>query len=502
MLSIITEIFTLQNLLMMNVGLFVGIIIGAMPGLNVALAVTVLLTLSIGMESLPGMFMLLGGYCGAMYGGSITAILINTPGTPNAAATSLDGYPMAKKGRAGDALKLALYGSTIGGLLSAAALMFLAPQLAKVINFVASPEMFAICLFGLCATISLSKDNVIKGVIAALIGLLVRTVGLDPLNGTARLIFGSSHLMAGVKAVTCMLGVYALAQVLHECGAAAKAGKEKKAGDYIQVSKATIKLKDILKYWKTLIRSSVIGVIIGAIPGTGGAISAIFSYNEARRASKHPEEFGKGCEEGVLAPETGNNAVTGATMIPMLTMGIPGDSVMAIMLGALTMQGIVPGPELFAKGSIWVYAIMGGLFVINIFMCIQGSVFIKAFVNITKVPENVLLPCIVVMCTIGAFAISNNIFEVYVLVIMALVGYLMKKFELPVIPFTIALVLGDLCETNLRRSLMVSYGKWSIFVTRPICLGVLLFSLALLVYPSISRLIKKRIAAKKGGQTA
>ena len=454
------------------------------------------------MESLPGMFMLLGGYCGAMYGGSITAILINTPGTPNAAATSLDGYPMAKKGRAGDALKLALYGSTIGGLLSAAALMFLAPQLAKVINFVASPEMFAICLFGLCATISLSKDNVIKGIIAALIGLILRTVGLDPLNGTARLIFGSSHLMAGVKAVTCMLGVYALAQVLHECVAAARSGKEKKTDDYIQVSKATLKLKDIFKYWKTLIRSSVIGVIIGAIPGTGGAISAIFSYNEARRASKNPEEFGKGCEEGVLAPETGNNAVTGATMIPMLTMGIPGDSVMAIMLGALTMQGIVPGPELFAKGSIWVYAIMGGLFVINIFMCIQGSVFIKAFVNITKVPENVLLPCIVVMCTIGAFAISNNIFEVYVLVIMALVGYLMKKFELPVIPFTIALVLGDLCETNLRRSLMVSYGKWSIFVTRPICLGVLLFSLALLVYPSISRLIKKRIAAKKGGQTA
>ena len=224
MLSIITEIFTLQNLLMMNVGLFVGVIIGAMPGLNVALAVTVLLTLSIGMESLPGMFMLLGCYCGAMYGGSITAILINTPGTPNAAATSLDGYPMAKKGRAGDALKLALYGSTIGGILSAAALMFLAPQLAKVVNYIASPEMFAICLFGLCATISLSKDNVIKGVIAALIGLILRTVGLDPLNGTARLIFGSSHLMAGVKAVTCMLGVYALAQVQHECVAAAPSG--------------------------------------------------------------------------------------------------------------------------------------------------------------------------------------------------------------------------------------------------------------------------------------
>lgn len=498
MFEIISEVITFQNILMMNIGLFAGIIIGAMPGLSVAFAVTVLLTMTLGMGSLPGMFMLLGGYCGATFGGSITAILINTPGTPVAAATAIDGHAMARKGRAGDALNLALWGSTFGGLFSAFALMFLAPQLAKIVNFIASPEMFAICLFGLCATITLSKDNVLKGIIAALIGLFLRTVGLDPINGTARMIFGSSHLMAGIKAVTCMLGVYALAQVLHECNTARKMGDS--TAEAVKYSKSTLKIFNIFKYWKHLIKSSIIGVVIGAIPGTGGAVSAIFSYNEARRTSDNPDEFGEGAELGILAPETGNNAVTGATMIPMLTMGIPGDAVMAILLGALTMQGVVPGPELFSKGSIWVYAIMGGLFLINIFMLIQGSLFIKAFVNVTKVPENLLLPCVVVLCCMGAFAISNNIFEVYVLAILAMVGFLMKKFELPVIPFTIALVLGDLCETNLRRSLMVSYGKWSIFVTRPICLCVLLVCVALLLYPSVSKFIKNRKAARSGAE--
>lgn len=495
MLAIIPEIFTLNNLLMMNVGLFAGIIIGAMPGLSVSFAVTVLLTLTIGMESIPGMFMLLGGYCGAMYGGSITAILINTPGTPNSAATTLDGYPLAKQGRGSDALKAALYGSTIGGLLSAASLLFLAPQLAKVVELIASPEMFAICLFGLCATISLSKDNIIKGIISALLGLLVCCVGLDPMFGTGRMIFGSRNLMAGFRAVTCMLGVYALGQVLLESNAAREAGDQKKKR--IIVEKSAWGWKDMPKYWKTILKSSVIGIIIGAIPGTGGGISAMFSYNEARRASKTPEKFGKGSIEGVLAPEVGNNAVTGATLIPMLTMGIPGDAVMAIMLGALTMQGVTPGPKLFSEGSIWVYAIMGGLFVINIFMLLQGSLFIKLFVNVTRIPENLLLPCIVVMCVMGGFAISNSMWEVTVLIAFAFIGYLMKKFEIPVIPFTIALVLGNLCETNMRRSLMVSYGDPSIFFTRPISCSILIVSALLLVYPSLKRLYLKCKSSRK-----
>ncbi|WP_298029482.1 tripartite tricarboxylate transporter permease [uncultured Dysosmobacter sp.] len=489
MLSILSEIINAQNLLMMNVGIFAGIIIGAMPGLSVTFAVTVLLTLSVGLESIPGMYLLLGAYVGGTYGGSITAILINTPGTPNAAATVLDGYPLAKQGRAGDALKAALYGSTIGGLLSAAALIFLAPQLAKIVEVVASPEYFAICLFGLAATISLSKDNIIKGLISAMLGLLFCCVGLDPAFATTRMIFGSRSLVAGFNSVTCMLGLFALSQVLFECNAARKAGDH--AGTCgIKLTKSTLKLLDMLKYWKTILKSSIFGIIIGAIPGTGGTVSAMFSYNEARRSSKHPEEFGKGSLEGVLAPETGNNAVTGATMIPMLVLGIPGDAIMAIMLGALTMQGITPGASLFKAGSIWVYAIMGGLILINLFMLLQGSLFIKLFVHVSRIPENILLPCIVTLCMMGAFAINNNLFQNIVLVCFALAGYLMKKFDIPSIPFVIALVLGSLCETNLRRSLTVSHGDPFVFFKRPISCVVLLVSIALLFYPFIEKGIR------------
>lgn len=488
MLSIIKEIFTFNNLLLMNIGIFAGVLIGAMPGLSVAFAVTVLLTMTAGMQSLPGMYMLLGAYCGAVFGGSITAILINTPGTPNAAATTLDGYPLAKQGRGGDALKAALYGSTIGGILSASALIFLAPKLAKVIDYVASPEMFALCLFGLSATISLSQDNIIKGIISAFLGLLLNTVGMDPIYGISRMTFGSRHLFNGFKPVTCMLGVYALSQVLFECVEARRKGD--RAGQSISITESHFGWKDIPKYWKTILKSSAIGVLIGAIPGTGGGVSSLLSYNEAKRSSKHPETFGKGELEGVLAPETGNNAVTGATMIPMLTMGIPGDSTMAIMLGALTMQGVTPGPQLFAEGSIWVYAIMGGLFLINIFMLLQGELFIKLFVNVTKVKENILLPCIVILCVVGAFAISNNMFEVYVILSMALVGFLMKKFNLPIIPFTIALVLGQLFETNLRRSIQVNYGDMFVFFKRPISLMIIIISVALLVLPFIKKIIK------------
>lgn len=485
MLDIISQIFTIENLLMMNVGLFAGIIIGAMPGLSVTFAVSVMLTLSVGLESLPGMFLLLGAYCGGTYGGSITAILINTPGTPNAAATVLDGYPLAQQGRAGDALKTALYGSTIGGLLSAFALLFLAPQLAKIVEVIASPEYFAMCLFGLACTISLSKDNITKGLIAACLGLLVSCVGLDPAFGTARMTFGNRNLVAGLNQVTVMLGIFALSQVLFECNAARKAG-DMGGKHNTDVGKSDVTLFGLIKnYWQTIIKSSIIGIIIGAIPGTGGTVSAMFSYNEARRASKDPESFGKGNIEGVLAPETGNNAVTGATMIPMLTLGIPGDAIMAIVLSALTMQGITPGAALFKEGSIWVYAIMGGLILINIFMMLQGSAFIKLFVHVSRIPENILMPCIVILCTMGAFAITNNIFQVIVLIAFALVGYLMKKFNIPPIPFVIALVLGNLCEVNLRRSLTLSHGDPTVFLTRPICAVVLLASVLLIVVPMI-----------------
>lgn len=376
-MSVLQSIFTVDNLLMMNIGLAVGIIIGAMPGLSVAFAVTVLMTMTFHMESLPAMYLLLGAYCGGMYGGSITATLINTPGTANAVCTALEGYPLARKGRAGDSLKCALVASTIGGLFSCVALSFFAPQLAKVILKIGSPEYFALCTFG-------------------------------------------------------------------------------------------------------------------------GAEAAMIAYNESKRASKHPEEYGNGSIEGILAAEAANNAVTGGAMIPMLTLGIPGDTVMAILLSALTMQSITPGANLFSSGSFWVYAIMGGLFLINIFMFIQGSACIRLFAQVSKIPQSIMTPCIVVMCMMGAFAINNNIFECFVMIAFGLIGFFMKGFGFPVTPLCIALVLGKLFETNLRRSLILSSGNPFVFVTRPISCAILILAVFMLFFPILSNMVaEKRMKSRK-----
>ena len=489
LLDAFSQILTVQNILMMNVGIAAGVIIGAMPGLNVTFAITVLLTMTFGMDVLPGMYLLLGAYCGGMYGGSITAILLNTPGTPNSICTAWDGYPLAKKGRAGDALKTALIGSVVGGLISAFALLFLAPQLATIVYKIASPEYFVLCIFGIAATVSTSRKNMLKGFLSAILGLLLSCVGLDPLYGTRRLTFGQPSLAAGFAAVTCMLGLYAMAQVLFECNTARKAGDN--TPPTFKYTKSTVKIWSLLKYWKTMIKSSVFGIVVGAIPGTGGAISSMFSYNEAQRSSKNPEEFGNGSLEGIVASETGNNAVTGATLIPMLTLGIPGDSCMAVLLGALTMQGIVPGAALFSGENVWVYALMIGLIVINIFMLLQGSLFIRAFANISKLRENIILPCIVILCTVGGFAIGNNTYQVFVLIGFGLLGYIMKYFQIPIAPMTIALVLSSLFETNLRRSMVVSYGDALVFFKRPVCLLLFAITLLFLFLPQITALFKR-----------
>lgn len=495
-LGILQSIFTFENLLMMNVGMFAGIIIGALPGLSVIFAIAVLLPLTFDMEVLASMYLLLGAYCGATYGGSISAILLNTPGTPAATATIFDGYPLSQKGKAGDALKAALFGSTLGGIISCLALIFFAPLLAKVALKINSPEYFALCVFGLTAVIGVAGKNVIKGLIMAIIGLFLSTVGIDTTEGVQRLMFGATGLLAGFKPVTVMLGMFALSEIMIK-SREIRAGVTSKT-EYGKFRNATISIKYMLRYWKTILKSSLIGVGIGALPGTGGAVAAMYSYNEAVRSSKNPEKFGQGSVEGILAPESANNAITGATLIPLLTLGIPGDAAVAVLLGALTMQGIVPGAALFSDGSTWVYAIMGGLLLINIFMIFQGSAFIRLFVNITKVPPVILMPCIMVLCTVGAFAIANSTFDVIVMVAFGLFGYIMKSLDFPIAPLTIALVLGNLTETNLRRSLMLSYGDPTVFFTRPISLCILIVAMATLFYPYIKKALDKRKIKKLG----
>lgn len=318
MIEILSALFSPFNLLMMNIGMAAGIIIGALPGLSVVLAITVLLPFTFGLDSLSGMYLLLGAYCGGVYGGSITAILINAPGTPNAAATAFDGFAMAQKGRAGDALKCALVASTVGGIVSCAALIFFAPMLASLALKFGAPEYFALCVFGLVVVITISGKSILKGFMLAGLGLFISTVGIDSISGNSRFMFGNGKLLGGVQTVALMLGVFAISEILLK----SYSGQKSVTGD-VEFRRATIKIREIMRYWKTMIRSSLIGVVIGAVPGTGGALAAFLSYNTAQYRSEHPEEFGKGSIEGVLAPEAGNNGVTGATLIPMLTLGIP-----------------------------------------------------------------------------------------------------------------------------------------------------------------------------------
>ena len=487
-----TTILTPFNLLMMNIGIVAGIIIGALPGLSVVIAITILLPVTFGLESIPGMYLLLGAYCGATFGGSISAILINTPGTPAAAATVLDGYRMAQNGRAGDALRCALTASTVGGVLSCFSLIFIAPALAKIALNFGPAEYFALCLFGLTIVVGISGDNIFKGLIMAGLGLFASTVGIDATEGMPRFMFGNSYLLSGFSAAVVMLGVFAISEVLDKSRQGVADAKVDST-----YAKATIKYREIFSYWKTMLRSAIYGIGIGAIPGTGGAISAFLSYNEAKRRSKHPDRFGTGEVEGIIAPETGNNAVTGATLIPLLTLGIPGDTAVAVLFGALTMQGIIPGPELFSGDKFWVYCIMGGLLLINVFMFFQGTLFNRLFANVAKIPFSVLVPSIVIFCVIGGFSAANNTFNVFVLLCFGLLGYIMKRFGFPLAPMTIALVLGQLTENNLRRSLILSQGSISIFFTRPLSLVFMTIAALSLLYPYI----RKAVDAKKRKQT-
>jgi putative tricarboxylic transport membrane protein len=484
-IDIILHLFTLEHLLMINIGLAAGIIVGALPGLTATMAIAILVPITYGLSSTGGVLLLLGVYAGAIYGGSITAILIKTPGTPSAAATVLDGYEMAAKGQAGAALDMALKASEFGGLFSAILLLFIAPFLAKLALKFGPPEYFALGIFGLSVISSVGEGSVYKGLLMGMLGLFATTVGMDPINGIVRLTFGIDALWNGINVIPAMIGLFAISEIMQKTKTV-----HQHVGEILQYDKTKVTMREFFRYWKTLVKSSIIGSFIGAIPGTGAAIAAFMSYNEAKRASKHPELFGTGYIEGVAAPEAANNAVTGSAMIPLLTLGIPGDSVTAILMGALIMKGIIPGPQLFVENTEWVYLIMIGFVFINIFMYLQGKLFIKAFVNITKLPTTILIPMLAVLCVVGSYAVNNNISDVFIMLIFGLLAYFLTRYKFPITPMVIAIVLGPLVEQNLRRSLIISEGSSSIFFTRPISLIFLGLSIFIILYPLVRRSFK------------
>ena len=492
--EVISSLLTVQNMFFMSVGVAAGTVIGALPGLTATMGVEILLPLTFGMDSITGMVMLLGIYCGGIYGGSITAILIKTPGTPASAATAIEGYPLAQAGRGGDALYTALFSSMIGGLFSCFALLFFAPLIAGAALKFGSPEYTALAFFGLTVISVATSKNAIKGLSMSAIGLLITMIGFDPIEGVTRFTFRSVSLRSGIALVPAMLGAFALTELFE------KVRKIHRPEGSVQVfKKRSITNKEILRHWQSLIKGSVIGTFIGAVPGTGAAIASFLSYNEAKRASKNKEEFGNGSIDGIVASESANNGVTGATLIPLLTLGIPGDAVTAILLGALMMQGITPGPQLFTDGSFWVYSIMGSLILINLIMFFEGIFFCRFFVNVTRIPQKLLVSLLLVLCVVGSFAVNNSVADVWVMIVFGVLCYGLSKLDYPMTPLVISLVLGGLFETNLRQSLILSKGSFMIFFSRPIALVFLLISFAMLVL-SIVKTIRETLDIKTDEQ--
>jgi putative tricarboxylic transport membrane protein len=465
------NVFTLTNLLNANLGLFFGIIIGALPGLTATMGVALMLPLTFVMAPVPAIVLLLGVYFGGIYGGSITAILLNTPGTPASAATAWDGNPLAKQGKAGKALDMALVASFAGGIISDICLLFFAPTIAKYALKFGAPDMFSLCLFGLTIIASLCSKDLVKGLSMAGLGLVFASIGIDPVGGITRLTFGIRGLTGGIDLVTALIGLFAIGEILFKV-----LHIHDKEENITASLNGYCDHNDFKECGRTILRGSLIGVIIGAIPGTGSVIASFLSYDTAKKRSKHPEKFGKGSLEGVAASESANNGVTGAALIPLLTLGIPGDTVTAVMLGALMMQNMTPGPTLFSTHGDLVYAMILSAFFVNIFMLIQGKLLLKPFTNVTKIPMQLMIPILTILCLTGTFALRNTMFDVRVMLVFGLVSFFAVKNGYPTTPMVLAFVLGPTAERYLRKALMLSKGNFSTFVIHPISLVFLLLA--------------------------
>lgn len=453
---------TVQNVLLFGLGILIGVTIGAIPGLSVTMAVSLALPFTFALDPVPAIIMLAGLYKGGTFGGSITAILIRTPGTPAAACTLLDGYPLARSGQAAKALDTALYSSCVADFLSNVALIFLAGTIVVFARKFGPAEYFWLVCFSLTVVAAVSGPSLAKGLLAAALGLMLSFVGRDLFYGSDRLTFGQLELAAGISLIPLLIGLFAVSEVLSHY--ATKAG-ERQTFSGVGERLSWAEFKSLLP---TIVKGSTIGVGIGAVPGTGGGIASFVSYGEAKRASKHPERFGHGALEGVAAAESGNNGVAGATLIPLLALGVPGDVVTAIMLGAFTIHDLTPGPSLFDRHGPIVYAIFFGLALSPLWLLLIGGAAIRFFTRISLLPADLLMPVVLLLCVFGTFAVNNSMFDVGVMVAAGVLGFAMLRTGVPPAPLVIAFVLGPLFEDNFRRCLRIGRGRVSYFFDDPL----------------------------------
>lgn len=472
------------NFLYAIVGIVGGIIVGSLPGLTATMGCALLIPFTFGRPPVQGLLMLIGIFCGGIYGGSISGILIRTPGTPAAAATLLDGYPLAQKGLAGKAIGMATIASFIGGSTGALIMTFLSPQIAKFGLRFGPPEFFALAFFGLGMIITVSGRSLLKGLIATFVGLLISTIGFDPLSGVVRFSFGSRNLLGGVTFIPALIGLFGYAQVFRNIEKITLLPTVNSKVEHILP-----KLHEVRTVVGTMIKSALMGTFIGSIPGTGCDVAAFITYGEAKRSSKHPEKFGTGILEGVAAPEAGNNAATGGAMIPMLTLGVPGDAVTAVLLGALTIHGLQPGPMLFRDHLDVVYPIFAGMILAQLMLLLVGLSGARLFASIINVDRRILTPVIFFLCVVGSYSMRFSFFDVGLALVIGIVAYFMEYYDYPVSPILLALILGPMAEQNLRRSLILSHGDPLIFVKRPI--SVTLIGVAVFMMISSYYRIKK-----------
>ena len=472
-------VFTLQIFGLVFFGTIVGIIFGAIPGLTATMAVALFLPITYTLGPAAGIALLVALYIGGTSGGLISAILLKIPGTPASVATTFDGAPLMEKGQGAKALGVGVVFSFIGTILSIAALVFIAPTLARLALSFGPHEYFAIAIFSLTLIISLATGSMVKGLFSGVVGFAFSTVGIAPLDAIPRFTLGRTELNGGFDVLTVLIGLFAISEVIK----LAEDVKHEKAATIMQVSMKNIKgfgfsLAEFFSQGVNCIRSALIGIGIGILPGIGAGTSNIVAYTVAKKQSKYPEKFGTGIIDGVVASETANNASIGGSMIPLLTLGIPGDAVTAVMLGGFMIHGIQPGPLLFTTQGVLVYTIFAALILSTVMMLICEFYGIRIFVKLLAIPKYILLPIIFVLCVVGAFGLGNRIFDIWTILLFGVVGYGFVKFGIPQPPFIIGFILGPMAETNLRRGLMLSDGSFLGFLTSPISGSFLFLSLA------------------------
>jgi len=467
---------SLQNLFFATIGCILGTLIGVLPGLGPAAGTALLIPITFRLEPTPAIIMLAAIYYGAMYGGTITSVLINVPGEAASVVTCLDGYEMAKQGRAGAALGIAAIGSFVGGTVATFGLVLVALPLARFALKFGPPEYFALLCVGLSLVMGLAGKSLTRALMMGILGLIVSLVGVDPVEGAPRFTFGVTQLLDGVRFVPVVMGFFGIGEILLNAekslvGVMAGGGK---------VSSFLPRRQEWPVCVASILRGTGLGFFLGLIPGTNSAVAAFMSYAVEKKVSRHPEKFGTGVIEGVAGPETANNSYANAALIPLFTLGLPGSPTIAILMGALIMNGLMPGPLLFQQHATFVWAVIASLYIGNVILLILNLPLVGLWAKLLKIPYESLVVLILVFCIIGAYSLNNSVFDIGVMIVCGVLGYLFKKLDFPMAPAILTLILGPLMERSLRESLSISQGDYGIFFTRPISLALLVITALIL----------------------